>query len=492
LGGSAGANTGGCGNGRLDPGEECDDGNLDSQDACSASCKNAVCGDALLWRGHETCDNGTNNGIPGGSCSSTCRIRTRDISLGNETSCALGYNAGIKCWGYGAVGSLGNGKRDNVGDAPGELGMALAPIDLEGDPNVFAVAVGMWHACMATLGGVRCWGYNADGELGLGDTDNRGDDPGEMGSALPFVDLGTNFFPTGIAAGYFSTCAVSTYATLKCWGANYQGQLGLGDTQYRGNLSGQMGNALPVVDLGTNVMVKDVTVGATHACALVNSGQIKCWGDNRRGELGLGDTVTRGDGPGEMGDALPFVNLGTGEVAVKVVAGGNRTCAELERHAVKCWGDNSSGELGLEDLVARGTAPDQMGDALPTVDVGTGREVVDLALGDGHVCVLLDDGTVKCWGVNNDGQLGVPPGGLDRGGRPGDMGDNLLPIDLGGDTAELVATGAAHTCAKLHSQGVVKCWGSNGLGELGLGDTNARGDDPNEMGANLPAVDVDF
>ncbi len=447
-----------------------------------------TCGDGRLDPG-ETCDNGSTNGSLGTSCSAKCRINVRELSAGNSLSCALGYNGALKCWGFGGNGALGQGSPANIGDQPGEMGSALAPIDLENDLNVFAVAAGETHTCMASLGGVRCWGFNAHGALGLGDIVNRGDAPGEMGSALPWVDLGWNFFPTAIATGSWSSCAVSTYATLKCWGLNGSGQLGLGDTSDRGDSPGEMGDALPFVALGGGTQVKSVSLGSNHACALLADGTIKCWGANDSGQLGLGDTQTRGDEPNEMADQLSFVDLG-GEAATKVVAAGDRTCALLANATLKCWGDNSTGGLGLGDKLNRGDQPRQMGAALPALDFGTERQVVDFALGRAHGCAALDDATLKCCGSNEAGQLGAP-GALDRGGNSGDMGNHLPVTDIGG-AVELLAVGAEHTCVKLRAGGVVKCWGFNPFGELGLGDTQTRGDQPDEMGANLPPVDVDF
>ena len=487
-GGAAGSVSLHCGDGVVDPGEECDDGNLDNQDACTGLCKQARCGDGLLWRGKETCEDG--NTASGDGCSPSCHGEPRELAAGTMTTCALGAVGVLKCWGDNATGELGRGNTEALGDEPRELGDALGPIDLAGDLNVFAVAPGEEHTCAASLSGVRCWGYNADGELGLGDTRNRGDEPGEMGSALPFIDLGPNFFPTAIAASYSSSCAASTYGTLKCWGGNDVGQLGLGDTRNRGDDANEMGNMLPLVDLGSNVKVSAVTLADVHACALSTTGHVKCWGANNVGQLGLGDTRNRGDDANEMGDALPFVDLGTGELVVKVLASGDRTCALLGSGKLKCWGENFTGELGLGDTVSRGIAPGQMGDALPAVEVGTGHSVVDFALGASHTCVVLDDAAIKCWGSNGQGQLGTP-GVIERGGSAADMGDNLPAIELDG-AAERIAAGGVHTCVKLAGAGTIKCWGGNASGELGLGDTLNRGDDANEMGPNLPAVDVSF
>lgn len=80
-----------------------------------------------------------------------------------------------------------------------------------------------------------------------------------------------------------------------------------------------------------------------------------------------------------MGDALPFVDLGTNRTALSVAAGGERTCAILDDGSLKCWGRNAGGQLGLGDLDPRGVGPSQMGDLLPAVALGTGRTAVSLA-----------------------------------------------------------------------------------------------------------------
>eukprot|EP01084_Bolivina_argentea_P154101 268657_1 len=125
-----------------------------------------------------------------------------------------------------------------------------------------------------------------------------------MGNALLVVDLGTGFYVTDIVAGYYHTCALSTLNKIKCWGANYNGQLGYGDNYIRGDGAGEMGNALLVVDLGTGFYVTDIVAGYYHTCALSTLNKIKCWGANYNGQLGYGDNYIRGDGAGEMGNAL--------------------------------------------------------------------------------------------------------------------------------------------------------------------------------------------
>src|SRR5690606_19415151 len=123
------------------------------------------------------------------------------------------------------------------------------------------------------------------------------------------VDLGEGKSVVAVDCGQQNSCALLTSGEIKCWGLNASGQLGLGDTETRGNVPGEMGDALPGVDLGDTASVAAISVGSGHSCALFAGGAVKCWGTNQWGELGLGDTNTRGNEPGEMGDALPYVDL---------------------------------------------------------------------------------------------------------------------------------------------------------------------------------------
>jgi alpha-tubulin suppressor-like RCC1 family protein len=131
-----------------------------------------------------------------------------------------------------------------------------------------------------------------------------------------------------------------------------------------------MGDALPSVDLGTGRSVIAIAAGAYHACAMLDTRQVKCWGWNAWAPLGLGDTNHRGDQPGEMGNALPTVDLGVGRSAKTIAAGLDQSCAMLDTDQMKCWGWNKYGQLGLGDTNDRGDVPGEMGDALHPVDVG--------------------------------------------------------------------------------------------------------------------------
>jgi alpha-tubulin suppressor-like RCC1 family protein len=344
------------------------------------------------------------------------------------------------------------------------------------------LAAGETHSCaLLDNGTLKCWGFNHIGQLGLGDTAYRGDNTNEMGDSLPAVSLGTGRTAVVLSTGANHVCALLDNGSLKCWGFNSNGQLGLGDTSSRGDGANEMGDALPAVSLGTGRTVRAVSCGASHVCALLDNGSVKCWGSNQSGQLGLGDGNARGDAANEMGDSLPAVSLGTGRTAVAVVAGWQHSCALLDNGALKCWGANQNGQLGLGDNAARGLSAGEMGDALPAVSLGSGRTAVAVTASGFHTCALLDNGSVKCWGSSQYGQLGLGDT-VSRGDGPGEMGDALAAVSLGsGRTAVAVSSGNYHSCALLDN-GTVKCWGWNGYGQLGLGDTSSRGDNANEMG----------
>lgn len=419
----------GCGDGVLANDEECDDGNWTSKDGCSRLC-----------------------------------IR-EPLTLGGGHTCGIQLDGALKCWGNNHDGQLGLGETEDRGDDPGEEIANLPSVQLGSGFGVASVFTGVQHTCALSTGGdVKCWGYNLFGGLGLEDSDYRGDEPGEMGDALPKVNLG-KVRPAKLALGFHWTCAHLEDRRVKCWGANGNGFLGLGDTEARGWIPGQMGDALPFVDVGTCERVRNLAVGLEHACVLLESGAVKCWGDNEKGQLGLGDIEPRGDDPGEMGDELPALDLGSSAV-VGLTAGGYHTCATFEDRSVKCWGANDGGQLGLGDTNHRGDEPGEMGTALQAVQLPTGERAADAVAGGLSTCVVTEQGHVVCWGNNSVEQLGHD--GDNVGDEPEEMGDNLLPVDLGGATATASLVGGVHACAVL-TDGSTKCWTSNVLGQLGLG-----------------------
>jgi alpha-tubulin suppressor-like RCC1 family protein len=419
------------------------------------------------------------------------------VTAGYGHTCALLRDGSTKCWGDDSFGQLGlaDGNASGYGGASKtQMGDKLAALsfghDVNGAPlTATSLSAGDYHNCaVLNDGSVKCWGYDAYGQLGLGDVNNRGLAAGSMGDALPAVALGTGRTALAVDAGGYHSCALLDNGTVKCWGYDAYGALGQGDTASRGVAAGQMGDNLPAIPLGDGLTARAIAGGYTHTCALLGNHQVKCWGYNAYGQLGLGDTNNRGVAPYQMGNYLPFVSLGAGRSAVALAAGNFHTCALLDNGQVKCWGWGAVGALGQGDTNNRGSAPNQMGDNLPPVALGAGRSAIAITAGGYSTCAVLDDRQIKCWGYDAYGQLGLGDTN-NRGVAAGQMGDALAPLDFAWGDQPSLAGGYFHACA-IDKNRYVRCWGYNGSGQLGLGDTNNRGDSAGEMGAALTDVNL--
>jgi alpha-tubulin suppressor-like RCC1 family protein len=392
------------------------------------------------------------------------------VAVGGFHTCARldGTDNGIvKCWGSNAYGQLGAGNTNNLGDGAGEMGVALPPVFLGAGRTVVDITAGQNYTCaLLDDGSVKCWGLNDEGQLGLGSTDNKGDGPNEMADNLLPVNVGTTVLQ--LVAGGMHTCARLTGDVIKCWGSNEYGQPGQGTS-----FAGTPFYSSPVtVNLGVATAVSSIALGARHSCVRFSTGQIKCWGQNTWGQLGLGDSSTRGDDLISVA-TTPLVNLGGGRTAIDVQASSGHTCVVLDNSAVKCWGNNWFGQIATgttnsqADCVQAdaciGDAPSETpNNAITTMSLGTGLVPAKLAVGDRHTCVLFTTAKVKCWGENQFGELGLGDA-TNRGDAPNQMGDNLPVVDLGSSySAVEVATssGGFHSCTVL-STGVLKCWGRN-------------------------------
>ena len=401
----------------------------------------------------------------------------KQIAAGGEHTCALLDDDTVKCWGSNFYGQLGLEHTYNVGVGSGEMGDNLPPVSLGTGRLAKQIAAGGEHTCaLLDDDTLKCWGSNTGGQLGLEHTSNVGDSADEMGDNLPPVSLGTGRLAKQIAAGGGHTCALLDDDTVKCWGFNHQGQLGLGHTSNVGGIAGEMGDNLPPVSLGTGRLAKQIAAGGEHTCALLDDDTVKCWGSNFYGQLGLEHTYNVGVGSGEMGDNLPPVSLGTGRLAKQIAAGGEHTCALLDDDTLKCWGSNTGGQLGLEHTSNVGDSAGGMGDNLPPVSLGTGRLAKQIAAGEITTCALLGDDTVKCWGFNLEGQLGLGHiSDLDVGGNAGEMGDNLpavalpAPSNIGSLKVRLVIGSARHGRVEVLYDGL---WGS--VCDDGWSDANAK------------------
>ena len=258
---------------------------------------------------------------------------------------------------------------------------------------------------------------------------------------------------------------------MKCWGANDFGQLGQGDTDSRGDDAGEMGDDLDADRPRCGSHRRRDHCRWVHTCALLDDGTVKCWGDSVFGQLGHGDTDGRGDGAGEMGDDLDPVDLGAGRTAVAITAGDVHTCALLDNGTVKCWGSTSTGQLGYGDTDARGDGAGEMGDFLGPVSLGAGRTATAIAAGDFHTCALLDNGTVKCWGTtpSDSSATATRTTAATAPARWATTSTRSTSVPVARPIA--ITAGDHHTCALLDND-TVKCWGWNDFGQLGYGDTD--------------------
>ena len=317
----------------------------------------------------------------------------KQLSVGGHHSCAA--LAGVaRCWGFGGNGRLGYGDERSVGDdeTPGSAG----PVDVGPGHSVRAIDGGAGHTCaLLDDATVRCWGFGGDGRLGYGSVANVTN----PASAAP-VFLGLGRTATAIAAGGYHTCAILDNGSVRCWGYGFDGALGYGNQNRVGD--DETPGSVPPVDLGTGRTAVAITAGDEHTCAILDDGSVRCWGFSGVGRLGYGNATTIGDdeAPGTAGP----VALGPGRTATAISAGGAHTCAVLDDGNVRCWGLGVNGQLGYANVATVGD--DETPAAAGPVNLGAGRTARAIAAGGSHTCALLDDFGVRCWGAGGFGQLG--------------------------------------------------------------------------------------
>ena len=373
----------------------------------------------------------------------TCAaVRVTQIAMGGYHTCAVLSNGTMKCWGQNAHGQLG------YGDTTTRNAPARTAINVGG--TVTQIALGQSHTCARLSdGSAKCWGINDDGELGYGDTTERW---APASTAINFT-AGT---AVQITAGDKDTCALLSNNTVECWGANAHGELGYNDIVPRSAPNGtaiSLGSALPV----------SIEEAAQQTCVLLSDGSVKCWGYGADGANGYG----------AYGDIrvprMTSVAIGGNVSALGEIGGGSGLahCAIFstmsQTDVVKCWGNNADGQLGDGTMTNAPTPP-------ATTLTALGENVQSVCTGPYHSCALLADNTIECWGDNVDGELGT-------GSFMSVAAPTGTPISITG-TPVAIACGYRSTCALL-SDGTAKCWGYNAFGRLGYGDTADRNLPPN-------------
>ncbi len=311
--------------------------------------------------------------------------------------------------------------------------------------DVTQIDAGYQYTCAVTAtGGVKCWGLNSRGQLGDGTKSSRG-------SATNVTGLTSGVVAVSVGRGSSEvshTCALTTSGAVKCWGANESGQLGDGTTVERLT-------PVDVVGLGGGAVA--VSSGGQHTCAVMTSGDVKCWGDNALGQLGDGTQVQR---------LTPVRVVGLNAPTVAISTSFQHTCAISNVGGAFCWGSNVSGELGDGTTVSRSTPIGVSSLENGTQAISAGgvpyAQVVNFMQGGLQTCAVTAAGGVKCWGENQ-------------------VGGHLTPYEVSGLTSGVasVSTGAlggyyslghsywveTHACA-LKTNGSVACWGGNSGGQL--------------------------
>ncbi len=439
-----------------------------------------------------TSDN-TNSTVPVVSTSGVLSNETvKTISAGGLHTCALLSDGTVACWGYNQYGQLGTGDTNNSNTPIAVTGGALtnktvtsltkngayntcavvsngtvscwgrnnygqlgtgdttdsnSPVSIIGgaiaNKRIKQISSGPNHTCaLVTDGTISCWGFNFSGELGTGNTNNSNTPVAVVSSALKTATVAQ------ISTGANHVCALKSEGTVACWGYGGLGQLGTGDTD---------SSNTPLAITGGTLRSKTVTqiaTGANHTCALQSEGTVTCWGFNESGQLGTGEITSSITPVAVTGGAL------ANKTVTQITAGQDHTCALISDGTVTCWGNNGVGALGTGDLIDSNVPVAITGGAL------TGKTVTQITAGSGHTCALLTDGTVACWGFNYAGGLGT-----------GDFNDSNTPVAitggaLTGETVAQITAGGYHTCA-LISDGTVSCWGLNSSGQLGTGDLSS-------------------
>ncbi len=352
------------------------------------------------------------------------------VATGGAHSCALTLAGAAYCWGRDESGQLGAPGPSSCTLDAGVFPCARVPVAVAGGLTFTQITGGGAHTCVLTGDGTAyCWGGNESGQLGDNSTIPR--------QAPVAVATGLRF--TALDVGASHTCGLSSGGAAYCWGRNDRGQLGDGTTTNR---------SVPVAVSG-GLTFQVVTAGGFdigHSCGLVAGDATYCWGDNERGQLGIGTSdVVPHSAPTFVTGGLGFVSLTAGL--------GRHTCGLTGAGAAYCWGENTFGALGDGSTTDR-PAPVVVSGGLVFAQLRAGGFI-------GHTCGVTDAGAAYCWGENERGQLG-----------DGSTTDRSSPSAVaGGLSFASLDAGFRHTCARATS-GTLYCWGSGAAGQLGTSSTS--------------------
>jgi alpha-tubulin suppressor-like RCC1 family protein len=311
------------------------------------------------------------------------------------------------------------------------IAVTVSPL-ADGAPAIASLAVGAHSCAVTTAGAAYCWGYNASGQLGNGDT--------SLVTAIPVAVVGgLTFQRIAVSQVDDVTCGLTTDGVAYCWGKNGTGQLG----------DGTMSRRLVPTRVATDVAFRSLAVGASHACAVATTGAAYCWGFSPNGAFGDGSVGLR---------LTPAVSA-PGLTFQTIVTGSDFTCGLTPIGATYCWGLGVIGQLG------NGAATS----SLTPVAVAGGLTFQSLVAGGFAVCGLTADGSAYCWGHNFYGTLGIGTSATEGGATR-----SVTPIAvLGGLRFESLSAGFETMCG-VAIGGAGYCWGYNASGNVGDGSMTHR------------------
>ena len=349
------------------------------------------------------------------------------ISVGLGHACALMSTGGVKCWGENVWGQLGYGK---------ELLPSTTPVDVVGlGDRAIAIAAGEYHTCaILSAGNVKCWGYNAQGQLGNGVDDTGAIKRNHINAPVDVIGLPDK--ATAIATGGSQTCVVLAAGDVACWG------------DVPGN--GLDNSSTPVRLKGLASRILAVGSGDGDACIVLGGGSMKCWGNNAYGQLGNG--TSDNDAHNYVTDVAGIADGVAGATAVSL--GSAYACALTTEGGVLCWGQNIYGQLGI-GTVDKPFSP--LPHTVPHEVAGLQDGIIAIDAGQTSTCALTKAGRVDCWGT-----------------ATGDAAKILssIPLEVTALTDRATAISVGSFACALMSGGQVECWGTRGNGLLGNGTTD--------------------
>ena len=375
------------------------------------------------------------------------------VSAGSSTTYAVTAGGGVKFWGgnmsnstpqdhatfSGGVISISNSLNSGIACALTNSGRALCngsvtgvtlPNHPELSSGIVSASAGATHLCIVTTSGIaKCLGTGGNGQIGDGLTSNRS-------VFTPIVFVTKNRIFSKVTTGGNHTCALSVSGEIFCWGYNAQGQLGNGTTSNTNSPTAITSHFIPFTD---------ISAGQNHTCGITAIGGVKCWGQNTYGKLGDGTTSNK---------YFPTDVFGLTSGVASISAGQSHTCAITTTGGAKCWGYNSTGQLG-DGTTTQRTSPADVS--------GLTSGAMSISAGSDYTCAVTITGGAKCWGNNVNGRLG-----------DGTVIQKNSPVDVSGLTSGVssISTGNNHTCAVV--SGGAKCWGYNNYRQLGDGTTTQR------------------